>query len=140
MRSIGMHVTGGQRGDIGRPRARMERPVLCTVVCRFDAPAEGRAAAGRFDIVDSYAPCWWDARSDPRQGTLPGPGGRRLDPLQGKTPAGAAETRASGARTPRSRQPEPRPGRVITALIPKCDVFGRTCRGIGITLTRWGVP
>ena len=75
MRSVGLHVTGGQRGDTGRPRGRMERPVLCTVVCRFDAPAEGRAAAGRFDVADSYAPCWWDARSDPRQGTLPGPGG-----------------------------------------------------------------
>ena len=79
----------------------------------------------------------------PRQDTLPRPGGRRLDPLQGKTPqdpAGAAETRASGARTPRSRQPEPRPGRVITALIPKCDVFSADMPGIGITLTRWGVP
>ena len=74
MRSIGLHVTGGQRGHTGRPRARMERPVLCTVVCRFDAAAEGRAAAGRFDVADSYAPSWWDARSDPRQGTLPGPG------------------------------------------------------------------
>ena len=56
MRSIGLHVTGGKRGDIGRPRVRMERPVLCTVVCRFDAPAEGRAAAGRFDVADSHAP------------------------------------------------------------------------------------
>ena len=67
MRSVGLHVTGGQRDDTGRPRARMERPVLCTVVCRFDAAAEGRAAAGRFAVADSYAPCWG-------QGTLPGPG------------------------------------------------------------------
>ena len=74
MRWIGLHVTGGQRGDTGRPWARMERPVLCTVVCRFDAAAEGRAAGGRFDVADSYAPSWWDARSDPRQGTLLGPG------------------------------------------------------------------
>ena len=84
MRSVGLHVTGGQRGDIGRPRARMERPVLCTVVCRFDAPGQGRAAAGRFDVADSYAPCWWDPRSDP---------------LQGKTPRVRAEARASARDT-----------------------------------------
>ena len=77
MRSVGLHVTGGQRDDTGRPRARMERPVLCTVVCRFDAAAEGRAAAGRFDVADSYAPCWWDAPAGPAAGhaTRPGAGG-----------------------------------------------------------------
>ena len=100
----------------------------------------GRAAAGRFDVADSYAPCWWDARSDPRRGTLPRPGAGGWTRCRARPRRARAETRASGARTPRSRQPEPRPGRVITALIPKCDVFGRTCRGIGITLTRWGVP
>lgn len=69
MRSIGLHVTGGKRGDIGRLRSQMERLFLSTVVCRFDAPEEGRAAASRFDVADSYA-LWWDAKSDPRQGTL----------------------------------------------------------------------
>ena len=49
--------------------------------------------------------------------------GPAAGPAAGQDPAGATETRASGARTPRSRQPEPRPGRLITALIPKCDVF-----------------
>ena len=88
MGSIGLHVTGGQRGDICRPRARMERPFPCTVVCRFDPPAEGRAAAGRFDVADSYAPCWWDPRSDPRQGTLPDPG-PAAGPATGQDPAGA---------------------------------------------------
>ena len=93
MRSIGLHVTGGQRDDTGRPWARMERPVLCTVVCRFDAPGQGRAAAGRFDVADLLRPLLG-------AGHATRPWGRRLDPLQGKTPAGAAETRASGARTP----------------------------------------
>lgn len=69
MRQIGLHVTGGRRGDIGRLRAQMERLFLSTVVCRFDAPAEGRSAASRFDVADAYQ-LWWDARSDPRQGTL----------------------------------------------------------------------
>ena len=57
-----------------------------------------------------------DARSYPRQGTSTRSGGRRLDPLQGKTPRALGETRPSGAWTPRSRQPEPRPGRVITCF------------------------
>ena len=91
-------------------RARMERPVLCTVVCRFDAPAEGRAAAGRFDVADSYAPCWWDARSDPRQGTLPGPGGRRLDPLQGKTPRARLRQGPRGADPDRGSRSHDRVG------------------------------
>lgn len=69
MRHIGLHVTGGRRGDIGRLRAQMERLFLSTVICRMDAPEEGRAAASRFDVADAYA-LWWDARSDPRQGTL----------------------------------------------------------------------
>lgn len=69
MKSIGLHVTGGKRGDIGRLRQQMERLFLSTVVCRFDAPQEGRAAASRFDVADAYQ-LWWDARSDPRQGTL----------------------------------------------------------------------
>lgn len=69
MRSIGLHVTGGKRGDIGRLRAQMERLFLSTVICRMDAPADGRASASRFDVADGYA-LWWDARSDPRQGTL----------------------------------------------------------------------
>ena len=59
MRSIGLHVTGGQRGHIGRLAGSDGAPVLCTVVCRFDPPAEGRAAAGRFDVADSDAPSWW---------------------------------------------------------------------------------
>ena len=59
----------------------MEQPFRSTVVCRFDAPAEGRAAASRFDVADSYTPLLRDARSDPRQGPLLGLGGRRLDPL-----------------------------------------------------------
>jgi len=42
MRSIGLHVTGGKRGDIGRPPARMERPFLCTVVCRESGTNRGR--------------------------------------------------------------------------------------------------
>ena len=67
-------------------RARMERPVLCTVVCRFDGPAGGRAAAGRFDVEDLLRPCWWDAPAGPAAGHATRPGGRRLDPLQGKTP------------------------------------------------------
>ena len=75
MGSIGLHVTGGQRGDTCRPRARMERPFPCTVVCRFDAPAEGRAAAGRFDVEDLLRPCWWAAPGRTRgRETLPGPG------------------------------------------------------------------
>jgi len=86
MRSIGLHVTGGQRGHIGRLAGSDGAPVLCTVVCRFDPPAEGRAAAGRFDVADSYAPCWWDAPAGPAAGHATRPGGRRLDPLQGKTP------------------------------------------------------
>ena len=74
MRSIGLHVTGGQRGGIGRPRARLERPFLCTVVCRFDAPAEGRDAAGRFHVADSYAPCWWTPGRTRGRALLLGPG------------------------------------------------------------------
>jgi len=74
MRSIGLHVTGGQRGHIGRLAGSDGAPVLCTVVCRFDPPAEGRAAAGRFDVADSYAPAGGTPRRDPRQGTLLGPG------------------------------------------------------------------
>ena len=88
IRWIGLHVTGGKRGHIGRPRARMERPVLCTVVCRFDAAAEGRAAAGRFDVADSHAPAG-GRPVGPAAGRATRPGGWRLDPLQGKTPAGA---------------------------------------------------
>jgi len=139
MRSIGLHVTGGQRGHIGRLAGSDGAPVLCTVVCRFDPPAEGRAAAGRFDVADSYAPSWW-APGRTRGRARYSARGPAAGPAAGQDPAGAAETRASGARTPRSRQAEPRPGRVITALIPKCDVFSADMPGIGITLTRWGVP
>jgi hypothetical protein len=70
-------------------------PVLCTVVCRFDAAAEGRAAAGRFDVADSYAPAG-GRPVGPAAGRATRPGGRRLDPLQGKTPRARAEARASG--------------------------------------------
>ena len=86
MRSVGLHVTGGQRGDTGRPRARMSGPSCAPWSAGFDAPAEGRAAAGRFDVADSYAPSWWDAPAGPVAGHATRPGGRRLDPLQGKTP------------------------------------------------------
>ena len=69
MRSIGLHVTGGRRGDIGRLRAQMERLFLSSIVCRFDDQAEGHAAASRYDVADAYQ-LWWDTRADPRQGTL----------------------------------------------------------------------
>jgi hypothetical protein len=70
MRSIGLHVTGGRRGDIGRLRVQMERLFLSTIVCRFDDPAEGRAAASRVNVADAYQ-LWWDARStNPGQGSL----------------------------------------------------------------------
>lgn len=70
MRRIGLHVTGGRRGDIGRLRAQMERLFLSTIVCRYDDPAEGRAAASRYDVADSYQ-LWWDARgTHPGQGAL----------------------------------------------------------------------
>ena len=79
MRSVGLHVTGGQRDDTGRPRARMERPVLCTVVCRFRR-AGPRASRGR--------PVRRRGLLRPLLGAghATRPGGRRLDPLQGKTP------------------------------------------------------
>jgi len=102
-------------------------------------PAEGRAAAGRFDVADSYAPSWWAPGRTRGRARYPARE-PAAGPAAGQDPAGATETRASGARTPRSRQAEPRPGRVITALIPKCDVFSADMPGIGITLTRWGVP
>ncbi len=79
IRWIGLHVTGGQRGDTDRLPTRMERPVLCTVVCRFDAPGQGRAAAGRFAVADLLRPLLG-------AGHATRPWGRRLDPLQGKTP------------------------------------------------------
>ena len=60
MRRIGLHVTGGARGDIGRLRGQMERLFLSTVVCRYDDPSEGRAAANRYDVADGYQ-LWWDA-------------------------------------------------------------------------------
>lgn len=69
MRRIGLHVTGGRRGDIGRLRLQMERLFLSTIVCRFDDPAEGRAAASRYDVADAYQ-LWWDTRVDPGQGSL----------------------------------------------------------------------
>ena len=45
----------------------------------------GRAAAGRFDVADSYAPAG-GRPVGPAAGHATRPGGRRLDPLQGKTP------------------------------------------------------
>jgi len=70
MRRIGLHVTGGARGDIGRLRAQMERLFLSTVVCRYDDPSDGRAAANRYDVADGYQ-LWWDARAaDNGQGSL----------------------------------------------------------------------
>lgn len=69
MRRIGLHITGGQRGDIGRLRAQMERLFLSTIICRYDDPGQGRAAAARYDVADAYQ-LWWDTRDSPDQGSL----------------------------------------------------------------------
>ena len=69
MRSIGLHVTGGRRGDIGRLRTQLERLFLATITCRYDDPDEGHAAASRYDVADSYQ-LWWSTRADPAQGSL----------------------------------------------------------------------
>ena len=69
MRRIGLHITGGRRGDIGRLRAQMERLFLSTIVCRYDDHGAGHAAASRYDVADAFQ-LWWDTRADPGQGSL----------------------------------------------------------------------
>ena len=79
--------------------------------------------------------------------SVPGSAARSSTPeARGRTavarhdPRGRLRRRGgSGTRTPRSRQAEPRPGRVITAAMPECDYFGGTCRGIGFAFTPSGV-
>lgn len=69
MRRIGLHVSGGARGDIGRLKGQMERLFLSTIVCRYDDPDEGRAAASKYDVADGYQ-LWWDSRPESGQGSL----------------------------------------------------------------------
>jgi len=69
LRSIGLHVTGGRRGDIGRLRTQLERLFLATITCRYDDPGAGTATASRYDVADAYQ-LWWSIRADPAQGSL----------------------------------------------------------------------
>ena len=88
MRWIGLHVTGGQRDDIGRPRVRMERPVLCTVVCRFRRAGRGASRGRPVRRRGLLRPLLVGCPVGPAAGHATRPWGRRLDPLLGKTPRG----------------------------------------------------
>ena len=76
MRTIWLHVTGGQQGDIGRLLARMERARSFPVHRALPVRRAGRGASRGRPVRRRglLRPSWWDARSDPRQGTLLGPG------------------------------------------------------------------
>lgn len=70
MRQIGLHITGGTRGDIGRLKNQMERLFLSTITSRVDAPEKGRIEASKYHVADDLR-LWWDARAAPTgQGSL----------------------------------------------------------------------
>ena len=86
IRWIGLHVTGGQRGGIGR----LAGPDGATGPVHRGLPVRraGRGASRGRPVRRRglLRPCWWDAPAGPAAGHATRPGGRRLDPLQGKTP------------------------------------------------------
>ena len=101
IRWIGLHVTGGQRGGIGR----LAGPDGATGPVHRGLPVRraGRGASRGRPVRRRglLRPCWWDAPAGPAAGHATRPGGRRLDPLQGKTP------RARLRRGPRARADTP---------------------------------
>jgi len=99
IRWIGLHVTGGQRGDTDRLPTRMERPVLCTVVCRFER-RPGASRGRPFSTSRTPTPLLVGARSDPRQGDATRALGRAAGPAAGQDPAAGCDKGLGRVDTP----------------------------------------